>query len=47
VPRTQPALVGVYEDRYVREEGAWLIAERRQQVMFADPEDTGWVRPDR
>jgi hypothetical protein len=47
VPRTQPALVGVYEDRYVREEGTWLIAERRQQVMFADPEDTGWVRPDR
>jgi hypothetical protein len=47
VPRTAPALVASYEDRYSRVGGQWLIASRTQHVRFADPSDTGWTPPRR
>jgi hypothetical protein len=31
----EPFIVGRFEDRYVREAGRWLIAERRLVVQFA------------
>jgi hypothetical protein len=43
VPTTAPALVGSYHDRYVRTGEGWLIARRRQQVVFVDPSDAGWA----
>jgi uncharacterized protein (TIGR02246 family) len=42
VPTTAPALVGSYHDSYVRAGEGWLIAHRRQQVVFVDPSDAGW-----
>jgi uncharacterized protein (TIGR02246 family) len=31
--------VGVYHDRYVREEGAWLFARRRFDILYMGPPD--------
>jgi hypothetical protein len=45
VPVTAPSLVAAYEDTYARVGGCWLLATRTQRVVFADPTDTGWVRP--
>jgi uncharacterized protein (TIGR02246 family) len=46
VPTTAPSVVAAYEDTYRRVDGGWFLASRRQRVVFADPSDTGWVRPD-
>lgn len=43
---TAPSLVAAYDDTYARVEGRWLLASRVQRVVFADPADTGWVRPE-
>lgn len=45
VPLTAPSLVAAYDDEYARVGGRWLLASRVQRVVFADPADTGWVRP--
>lgn len=45
VPVTAPSLVAAYDDTYARVDGRWLLATRTQRVIFADPSDTGWVRP--
>ncbi|UAL31432.1 nuclear transport factor 2 family protein [Nocardioides rotundus] len=39
---TTPVLLGHYQDRYVRTDDGWLIAERHQHVSFADPTDPEW-----
>ena len=45
VPVTTPSLVATYEDTYARVDGRWLLATRTQRVVFADPADTAWTRP--
>lgn len=45
VPVTAPSLVAVYEDEYSRVKADWLIASRIQNVLFADPSDSGWEPP--
>ena len=46
VPVTAPSLVAAYEDTYDRVDGRWLLATRAQRVVFADPADTGWAKPE-
>lgn len=47
VPTTVPALVAAYDDVYRRTAEGWRIARRVQDVVFVDPDETGWVRPAR
>ena len=42
---TAPSLVASYDDAYAQVGGRWLLSSRVQRVVFADPLDTGWVRP--